>query len=103
MAYLANGTRFKVTLTDRDCYIKNLPRELGGRWVALIAAEDDCHLKAAPVQPVKQEPLCEDEGCPHKDFPHICIEKSVKQEPSLCLSVNYPNPIPKTANNPLTI
>lgn len=52
VAYLDNGTRFKVTLTDRDCYIKSLPRELGGKWVALVAAEDDCHLKAAPVQPV---------------------------------------------------
>ena len=49
VAYLANGTRFKVTLTDNDCYIKSLPKELGGRWVALIAAEDDCHLNAAPV------------------------------------------------------
>lgn len=49
VAYLDNGTRFKVTLTDSDCYIKSLPRELGGRWVALVAAEDDCHIKGASV------------------------------------------------------
>jgi len=46
--FLADGTRFKVTLTQRDCKLTNLPRELGGRWVAMVAAENDCHLAAAP-------------------------------------------------------
>lgn len=44
--HLADATRFKVTLLERDCRITNLPRELGGRWVALVAAENDCHLIA---------------------------------------------------------
>ena len=45
VAFLAEATRFKVTLTERDCCIKGLPRDLGGRWVALVAAEDDCHMR----------------------------------------------------------
>lgn len=51
VAFLADAMRFKVTLTERDCKITNLPRELGGRWVALVAAENDSHLKlTAPPQ-----------------------------------------------------
>ena len=51
VAFLADATRFKVTLTQDDCKITNLPRELGGRWVALVAAENDCHMKlTAPPQ-----------------------------------------------------
>lgn len=51
VAFLANATRFKVTLTERGCKITDLPSFLGGRWVALVAAENDCHLKlTAPPQ-----------------------------------------------------
>ena len=39
------------------------------------------HLRKALAEPVKQEPLCEDEGCPHRGSPHICIDKTVNQEP----------------------
>jgi hypothetical protein len=56
VAYLANGARFKVTHDSRqsDGRIYGLPSELNGRWVALVAADDDCHLKvtAPDVQPV---------------------------------------------------
>jgi len=58
--FLADGTRFKVTLTQRDCKLTNLPRELGGRWVAMVAAENDCHLAAAPQA---RKPLTDDMIC----------------------------------------
>lgn len=45
VAFLAEATRFKVCMTDHACMITGLPMELGGRWVALVAAEDDCHLR----------------------------------------------------------
>lgn len=50
--FLANGTRFKTTLlADGSVRITGLPYELAGRWVALVAAENDCHMKlTAPVQ-----------------------------------------------------
>ena len=46
MPYLMNGTRFKAYLTDHGCVIDGLPRSLSGQWVALVAAENDCHLDA---------------------------------------------------------
>jgi hypothetical protein len=59
VAFLADGTRFKISYDSRQSggQIHGIPPELGGRWVAFVAAEDDCHLKlttppAAPVQPV---------------------------------------------------
>jgi hypothetical protein len=47
VAFLANGTRFKISYDSRQSggQIHNIPQELGGRWVAFVAAEDDCHLK----------------------------------------------------------
>jgi hypothetical protein len=54
--FLANGARFKISYDSRQSggQIHGIPPELGGRWVAFVAAEDDCHLKlttppAAPV------------------------------------------------------
>jgi hypothetical protein len=47
VAFLANGTRFKISYDSRQSggQIHGIPPELGGRWVAFVAAEDDCHLK----------------------------------------------------------
>jgi hypothetical protein len=59
--FLADGTRFKTTLTERDCKITGLPRELGGRWVALVAAENDCHLAAAPQTEAEPARLTDEE------------------------------------------
>ena len=73
--FLANGTRFKMAFFDSEedgcgnvgtyvtCF-EGFDKELDGRWVALVAAEDDCHLKLTtpPAAPVaKLEPLSEDE------------------------------------------
>ena len=47
VAFLADATRFKVR-GDEDseaCRIYGIPHELNGRWVALVAADDNCHLK----------------------------------------------------------
>lgn len=71
VTYLANGTRFKMSFFDCDapegddhgqsdvgtyvtCF-EAFAKELNGRWVALVAAEDDCHLKLPPqpAQPHK--------------------------------------------------
>ena len=46
--YLCNATRFKVAVRNGEAMLPCLPDELGGRWVALVAAEDDCHLRAQP-------------------------------------------------------
>lgn len=55
--FLANATRFKVVQDSRNgCKIYGLPVELSGRWVALVAAEDDCHLNLTtpPAQPARE-------------------------------------------------
>ena len=36
----------------------------------------ECHFSGK-----NRESLCEDEGCPHRGVPHICIEKQAEQEP----------------------
>lgn len=49
---LLGGMRFKVTYDKRQSggQIHGIPPELGGRWVAFVAAEDDMHMHtAAPV------------------------------------------------------
>lgn len=45
--YLLNATRFKLSF-NRSGYtgtLCNFARELDGRWVALVAAEDDAHMR----------------------------------------------------------
>lgn len=54
--FLADGTRFKVANVDSTCGIFGLPTELTGRWVALVAADNDSHLQYAAPQPA-QKPL----------------------------------------------
>lgn len=47
--FLLNGTRFKLNFSTRgnvDVF-HNYASELQGRWVALVPAEDDCHLAPA--------------------------------------------------------
>ena len=58
--FLANGTRFKLSFDMRGkvSSLWNFMDELDGRWVALVAAENDCHLQSA--QPVAQ-PLSDSE------------------------------------------
>jgi hypothetical protein len=60
--FLANGTRFKMTFDSKGRVptFWNYMQELDGRWVALVAAEDDCHLKLTAPQKTKepeQEPV----------------------------------------------
>ena len=59
VAFLANGTRFKLSMDDEgkvNCFWNQ--KELDGRWVALVAAEDDCHLNLThPPQRTEQEPV----------------------------------------------
>jgi len=54
VAFLCDATRFKVLRCDGDetGRILGLPKELNGRWVALVAADDDCHLNAVASQDV---------------------------------------------------
>lgn len=50
VAFLANGTRFKMSFFENEdgpgthvtCF-EAFEKELNGRWVALVAAEDDYH------------------------------------------------------------
>ena len=50
--YLLGGMRFKVCVPNyRDgAEIIGIPEELNGRWVAFVAAENDCHLRSAAPQ-----------------------------------------------------
>ena len=53
--FLAGGTRFKLSLDDDgkvNCF--GHWKELDGRWVALVAAEDDCHLKLTAPLPAQE-------------------------------------------------
>jgi len=54
--FLANGARFKTSEFPYGVCINGLPKELSGRWVALVAAEDDCHLalQAPTPHPLKR-------------------------------------------------
>jgi hypothetical protein len=67
VAFLANGARFKLSMDDEgkvNCFWNQ--KELDGRWVALVAAEDDCHLNLThPPQRTEQEP--QDWKTPPKD------------------------------------
>jgi hypothetical protein len=63
--FLANGTRFKTSEFPYGVCINGLPKELSGRWVALIAAEDDCHLKL--TTPPAQEFVCSTGLCHYKE------------------------------------
>lgn len=57
VAFLANGTRFKMSFFENEdgpgthvtCF-EAFEKELDGRWVALVAAEDDCHRNLARPQ-----------------------------------------------------
>jgi hypothetical protein len=62
VAFLANAMRFKLSFDSEgkvNCFWNQ--KELDGRWVALVAAEDDCHLKLThPPQRIEQNfcPRC---------------------------------------------
>ncbi len=71
--FLANGTRFKMSFFQNEdgegntapgthvtCF-EAFEDELDGRWVALVPAEDDCHLNAAPTPPAQREPLTDEQ------------------------------------------
>ena len=57
VAFLANGTRFKMSFFENEdgpgthvtCF-EAFEKELDGRWVALVAAEDDGHRNLARPQ-----------------------------------------------------
>jgi hypothetical protein len=71
VAFLANGTRFKISYDSRQSggQIHGIPPELGGRWVAFVAAEDDCHLNLTPPPAAQLEPVQEPvaDAWMHKD------------------------------------
>lgn len=51
--FLVNGTRFKLNFSARgnvDVFASHV-RELQGRWVALVPADDDMHLARATSDP----------------------------------------------------
>ena len=91
MVFLSNGTRFKISYDNRQSggKIHGIPPELGGRWVAFVAAEDDCHMKlisppAAPVQEpsgfFRYEDVCGDEVGPPTPY-YLTPPEAPTQEP----------------------
>lgn len=69
--FLANATRFKMSFFDRDedgsgntgtyvtCF-EGFSKELDGRWVALVPAENDSHLNMLAASPPSPAPQGED-------------------------------------------
>lgn len=47
--YLCGGARYKTVVVDGQVIIQGLPDELNGKWVALVEATDDKHLKPHPA------------------------------------------------------
>jgi hypothetical protein len=56
MSYKIDSTRYKVTCfgNSRQGVITGLPDNLIGRWVALVAADDGCHLAALSQPAIAQ-------------------------------------------------
>lgn len=46
--FLADGARFKLRSSRSGSAFDGFPASLSGRWVALVAAENDQHLRVAP-------------------------------------------------------
>jgi hypothetical protein len=69
VAFLANGTRFKISYDSRQSggQIHGIPPELGGRWVAFVAADDDCHLKLTTPPAAQRQWV----GLTDEDMPDI--------------------------------
>lgn len=55
--FLAGGARFKTSVFPYGVCINGLPKDLAGRWVALVAAENYRHLTLTNRQP--RQPLTE--------------------------------------------
>ena len=70
--FLVNGARFKLAnCGPSSSGFVGFPKELAGRWVALVAADDDCHLKlAAPkaLEPLERVAECAARLVEHADF-----------------------------------
>jgi hypothetical protein len=60
--FLCNGTRIKLNFNKAGnmTSLQNMAHDLQGRWVALVPAENDCHLKPRSPAPTI-EPLTADE------------------------------------------
>ena len=86
--YLCNGARFKIAFFDDgddeeyggDIHVKcfnNFMSELDGRWVALVPAENDCHLKRneyVPLSDARIISLAYDCNA----MPESCTDESLK-------------------------
>lgn len=73
VAYLCDNHRFKLSFDSRGrinslCHFKN---DLEGRWVALVAAEDDAHLRLAHPNAARGV----DEWLPIESAPRVAGEK----------------------------
>lgn len=56
--YLCNATRFKLSFDSKgrtDCFW-SYEKELDGRWVALVSAEDDSHMRGYSLEKTTVEP-----------------------------------------------
>ena len=85
--FLANGTRFKTSEFPYGVCINGLPKELSGRWVALVAAEDNCHLKIS-VQTAQEPTTAVSLQCAHcqitieqRNDKVMSLMKQFEQEP----------------------
>lgn len=81
--YLLGGMRFKVCVPKyRDgAEIIGIPEELNDRWVAFVAAENDCHmLSAAPQAQPERKPMSELQAIAFAGaiFPHSQHAKAVE-------------------------
>ena len=56
--FLCNGTRIKLNFNriGNMTSLQNMAHDLQGRWVALVPAENDCHLKRTEREPLSDAP-----------------------------------------------
>jgi hypothetical protein len=99
VAFLANGTRFKLSMDDEgkvNCFWNQ--KELDGRWVALVAAEDDCHLNLThPPQRTEQEPVAVYGYCPECEAKGVMRERRPDGNDKCAKGHTYPSSKATTA------
>jgi hypothetical protein len=80
VAFLANAMRFKLSFDSEgkvNCFWNQ--KELDGRWVALVAAEDDCHLKLTHPPQRTEQNFCSRCGKRTNDI-HTCTPPQRKEQ-----------------------
>ena len=77
--FLCNGTRIKLNFNriGNMTSLQNMAHDLQGRWVALVPAENDCHLKRTEREPMSDARIISlAYDC--NAMPESCTDESLK-------------------------